>query len=105
VTHARVTPVAAREIDTIVTALADDNPAAAELWLDRLDSALDRLGAYPRIGHRRDDLTDRPVRFYRVYSHLLVYRDDTTPPTVIDVVHAARDVAQRLRPDSPPDAR
>jgi len=68
-------------------------------WIDAVEEALSRIASYPGLGHRRDDLTERDVRFYRVSAHVLVYRTDTDPPVVIDISHSARDIPSRLRAD------
>lgn len=51
----------------------------------------------PGYGHRREDLTDRDLRVYRVGSYLIVYRTDTKPLHVIRVVHASRNIKKMLR--------
>jgi antitoxin ParD1/3/4/toxin ParE1/3/4 len=37
------------------------------------------LAENPGAGHWRRDLTDSDVRFFPVYSYLIVYRPDTKP--------------------------
>ena len=58
---------------------------------------MQRLAAFPNIGHLRTDLTDEPLRFWCVYSYLIVYRPEQRPLEVIAVVHGARDVEKVLR--------
>ena len=70
--------------------LADDNAAAADRVLAEIHSALETLVAYPRIGHRRSDLTSRPLRFIRVRNYLIAYTPDETPLWVIAVLHGRR---------------
>ncbi len=49
------------------------------------------------MGHRREDLTTQPdVRFWAVYSYLVIYRLGTTPLQILRVLHAKRDVRQTL---------
>ena len=50
------------------------------------------LGSMPRAGHWRRDLTDEPVRFFAVYSYLIVYRPETKPLQVVAILHGSRDV-------------
>jgi len=45
----------------------------------------------------RKDLTDVSVRFFPVYSYLIVYRPDTKPLQVVAVLHGRRDVGKILR--------
>jgi plasmid stabilization system protein ParE len=47
-------------------------------------------------GHRRRDLTGADVRFFPVYSYLIVYRPDTTPLQVAAILHGAGDIARLL---------
>jgi|SRR5271165_218570 len=68
---------------------------------DRVESVIrDRialLAASPGAGHRRPDLTDEPVRFFPVYSYLIVYRSDTKPLQVVSILHGHRDVEVILK--------
>src|SRR5260370_37847780 len=55
------------------------------------------LARTPGQGHRRDDLTGRrELRFWSVFSYLIVYRVDRKPLTVVAILHAKRDVGQLL---------
>ena len=49
------------------------------------------------MGHTREDLTRRSVKFWSVFSYLLVYDPESKPLTVIAVLHGARDVEQLLK--------
>jgi len=48
-------------------------------------------------GHWRRSLTDAAVKFFPVYSYLIVYRPDTKPLQVLSILHGRRDVEQVLR--------
>jgi plasmid stabilization system protein ParE len=48
-------------------------------------------------GHWRKNLTDEPVKFFPVYSYLIVYRPDTKPLEVVSILHGRRDVEQILK--------
>lgn len=50
----------------------------------------------PEIGHRREDLADEPLRFWPVYSYLVIYRADVSPIEVVRVLSGYRDVAELL---------
>jgi plasmid stabilization system protein ParE len=60
---------------------------------DQIVSLADRSG----IGHWRQDLTDEAVKFFPVYSYLIVYRPDTKPLHVIAILQGRRDVQQVLK--------
>ena len=54
------------------------------------------LAKSPGIGHWRKDLTDERVKFFPVYSYLVVYRPDTTPLQVVAILHGYRDIGRVL---------
>lgn len=54
------------------------------------------LAKNPGLGHFRRDLTDKPVKFLRVHSWLIIYRPETHPLQVTSVLHASRDVSKIL---------
>ncbi len=49
----------------------------------------------PGMGHKREDLTQRNVLFWRVRSYLVVYRD-SRPLRIVRVIHGKRDVRTLL---------
>ena len=51
----------------------------------------------PAMGHTREDLTQQPVKFWSVYSYLVVYDPASSPLTVIAVLHGARDIENLLK--------
>lgn len=55
------------------------------------------LAENPDAGHWRKDLTSEPVRFFPVYSYLIVYRPAARPLQVVAVLHGRRDVEKILR--------
>jgi toxin ParE1/3/4 len=55
------------------------------------------LAENPNGGHWRKDLTGEAVRFFPVYSYLIVYRPATKPLQVVGVLHGRRDVEEILR--------
>jgi toxin ParE1/3/4 len=57
-----------------------------------LRAAMDLLARMPGIGHARHDLTDENVRFWSVYSHLVVYEHEVRPIRIVRVLHGARDL-------------
>ena len=68
---------------------------------DRVESTiLERVGFWagtPGAGHRRKDLTDNNVKFFPVYSYLIVYRPETKPLQVVSILHGRRDLEEILR--------
>jgi len=70
-------------------------PAADRVITD-LHDAMRKLAETPLIGHRREDLTDQPIRFWSVHSYLVIYDPDSQPLGVARVLHASRDVESIL---------
>ncbi len=68
---------------------------------DRIESAIrDKivfLAGSPGAGHWRKNLTDQAVKFFSVYSYLIVYRPDTQRMQVVSILHGRRDVEQILK--------
>lgn len=68
---------------------------------DRVESVIrDKiafLAKNPGAGHWRKNLTTEAVKFFPVYSYLIVYRPDSRPLQVVAILHGRRDVEQVLR--------
>jgi plasmid stabilization system protein ParE len=93
----QLTEAAQRNVDEIGAFIAEDSIEAALKVYGALEEAFERLAENPGIGHTRPDLTDRPVKFWSVFSYLVVYDPATVPLTVLAVLHGARDVEQLLK--------
>jgi antitoxin ParD1/3/4/toxin ParE1/3/4 len=68
---------------------------------DRVESVIrDKivfLARTPGAGHWNENLTDEPVKFFPVYSYLIVYRPETTPLQVVSILHGHRNVERILK--------
>ena len=68
---------------------------------DRVESVIRErivfLARHPNAGHWRKDLTDVTVRFFSVYSYLIVYLPESKPLQIVAIVHGRRDVADVLK--------
>jgi plasmid stabilization system protein ParE len=93
----RLTPSAREHIDELGDFLAAESLEAAVKVLTALETAFEQPALSPGIGHLREDLTDRPVKFWRVYSHLVVYDPASQPLNIVAVLHGSRDIAQILK--------
>lgn len=83
---------ARRDLIEIWDYIARDSIDAADRVAADLRSAIQRLATMPGIGHRRDDLSDESLRFYRMYSYLILYQPESSPLSIVRVLHAAQDV-------------
>ncbi len=61
-----------------------------------LFNAFDELCTHPSLGHRRSDLTSRPVLFYTVYSYGVIFRREPEAVVIVAVIHGARDTKAAL---------
>jgi plasmid stabilization system protein ParE len=59
---------------------------------DALEGAFELLAKNPDIGHTREDLTDRALTFWSVYSYLVVYEPASEPLRIVAAIHGSRDV-------------
>ncbi|HEY1933116.1 MAG TPA: type II toxin-antitoxin system RelE/ParE family toxin [Acetobacteraceae bacterium] len=73
-----------------------------------IETAARRIGQYPALGRNELSLADARYRFWSIsgFPYLLVYRSDTSPPSIVRFVHTARDLPPLLAelresPDSP----
>ena len=83
-------PEAAQDITDIWEHIANENPQAARRVREEILGTIRGLVAFPRTGHRRPDLTSRPLRFKRVRDYLIAYASDEQPLWVIAVLHGRR---------------
>lgn len=68
---------------------------------DRVEAAIRQqivsLAKSPGIGHWRKDLTDEAVKFFPVYSYLIVYRPDTKPLHIVAILQGRRNLERLLK--------
>jgi plasmid stabilization system protein ParE len=90
-------PEARRDLHGIIEHIAHDSIDSALRVHDRFVEIFELLAENPGAGHFRDDLTSRPVRFFPVYSYLVVYLADTGPVQIVRVLGGAQDVESILK--------
>jgi toxin ParE1/3/4 len=83
-------PGALADLAEIWEYIAADNPGAADRFLEEIRDAIRALVPFPQSGHRRPDLTSRPIRFQVVRDFLLVYAPEEIPLVVLAVLHGWR---------------
>jgi plasmid stabilization system protein ParE len=95
-----LTPRAKSDIFEIWSFIAERNETAADLVEAAILEACALIGRSPFLGHSRQDLTIRNIRFWTVTeygSFTIAYRPDTAPVQVIAVLHGKRDVPAILK--------
>jgi toxin ParE1/3/4 len=92
----RLTPAAGQDLEAIVEFIAQDSIDAAIQVLSKLESTFELLAANPRAGHYRSDLASQPIRFFAVFSYLIVYMERQDAIQILRVLGSAQDLADIL---------
>jgi plasmid stabilization system protein ParE len=83
-------PEARVDLDEIWEFIRADNLDAADQTIAEILDRIHALVSFPHEGHRRPDLTSRPLRFVRVRDYLIAYAPDEKPLWVVAVIHGRR---------------
>jgi plasmid stabilization system protein ParE len=83
-------PEVRADLDEIWQFIAADDPDAADRMIAEIVEAIDKLVPFPSVGHRRPDLTSRPLRFILVREYLIAYAPEEKPLWVVAVLHGRR---------------
>jgi toxin ParE1/3/4 len=92
-------PEARQDLEDILDHIAEDDPAAALRWIDRLEERCYSLAGFLMSGRARDDLM-ASVRMIAVRDYLIFYRIGAEQIEIMSVVHGARDperIAAKIR--------
>jgi plasmid stabilization system protein ParE len=71
-------PEAFADLDDIRGCIAHDNPDAADQVISEIFDSIRGLVRFPHQGHKRPDLTSRPLQFILVREYLIAYASDET---------------------------
>ncbi len=80
-------PEARFDLDEIWEFIRADNLDAADRVIAEVLSAIAALVPFPGQGHRRPDITSRPLRFILVREYLIAYAPEEKPLWVVAVMH------------------
>jgi plasmid stabilization system protein ParE len=83
-------PEARFDLDEIWEFIRTDNLEAADRVIREILAAIRALVPFPGQGHKRPDLTSRPLRFILVHEYLIAYAPDERPLWVVAVMHGRR---------------
>jgi plasmid stabilization system protein ParE len=92
-----VSPEAHGDLFEIWRWIAKDSVELANRVDAELHEVFEALARMPGQGHRREDLTKRPVLFFPLYSYLIVYQSDVAPIRIMAVLRGARDAKRILK--------
>jgi plasmid stabilization system protein ParE len=95
-----LTEQAQEDINEILSYVLDhENQSGALTVLDYLHAAMEDVGNNPKLGNYRNDLTDRPVKFYRKHrSHIyyILFNPLIKPVPIIRIASTRRDFTRLL---------
>ena len=83
-------PEAEMDFTDIWDFIAGGSPNAADRVTNEIVERLNGLVKFPHQGHRRTDLTSRPLRFVNVYDYLIAYAANEQPLWVVAIMHGSR---------------
>lgn len=86
----RLHPLAAQDITGIWGYIAEDNPLAARRVGAEILSKIRAVVPFPNQGHKRPDLTSRPLRFILVREYPIACAPEEKPLWVVAVIHGRR---------------
>ncbi len=88
---------AERDLEQLWDYIAKDSVAAADRLIEEFFKTFDMLARNPRIGHKRQGLTNHPVLFWPVGNYLVIYRSKRSRIQIVAVVHGGRHIPRFLR--------
>ena len=92
-----IAPEAAEDIKAIRAYLKREaGPRVAQSIINKIRDAFAFLSRTPGAGHVREDLTNIPVKFWAVFSYLIIYDPAAKPIEIVRVDHGSRDVTSSM---------
>jgi toxin ParE1/3/4 len=77
--------------------IAKDNIENANRVNAEIEAEIEDLRRFPGKGHKRAELRDQSLVFWRIYSYLIAYRYDPQRIKIVRVVHGARNLKAIFR--------
>lgn len=84
------------DFDSILEYIAADSVQSALDVHARFLEVFRLLAENPEAGHYREDLTSHAVRFFPVYSYMVVYISGSRPVEIARILGAAQDLPSIL---------
>ena len=83
-------PEAFTDLDDIRGYIAQNNPDAADIMITEIFDTVRALVPFPHQGHKRPDLTSRPLRFVVVREYSTAHAPEERRLWVVAVMHGRR---------------
>jgi plasmid stabilization system protein ParE len=85
------------DLNQIWDYIAVDSVDAADRVLDEIQNNMFRLCDMPGMGHQRPDVKNTQLRFWSVYSYLIVYRYTGSQLKIKRVISGHRNIKRLFR--------
>ena len=93
----RIVPQAFADLNEISQYIEQRESERVALRVEsKIFDAFEMLVRLPQVGHRRRDLRQPELRFFRVYRYMIVFRREPEV-VVLRVLHGSRDIARILK--------
>lgn len=93
----QISPEAENDLFEIWRRISLDSVDLANRIEAEFQSLFESHGKMPGQGHRRTDLTNRPVLFFPLYSFIVVYQPEPPPIRIMAVLRGRRNVKHVLK--------
>jgi len=87
-----LTSQAKQDIKDIWLYITNDSIRAADNVLECLEQAFYKLANNPNMGSKREDLTNKPLRFWIVYNYYIIYDPNTNPLQILRIISSYRNI-------------
>jgi plasmid stabilization system protein ParE len=95
-----LTPRARSDLFEIWCYIAENNEEAANRVENAVFDACAFVAQNPLLGHTRNDLTTRNLRFWRLSrypNYAVIYRPETIPLEIVSVLHGKGNISRILK--------
>jgi toxin ParE1/3/4 len=83
-------PTALFDLEDIADYIAQDNPMAAEQWVDKLVPGAEKVASHPRSGRAVPEVGDPKIREVLVGQYRVIYRLEEKRLLVLTVIEGHR---------------
>lgn len=80
------------DLEEILDYIAQDNLAASVRMRKTFKEACLKLAEYRSLGHWREDIASKRIRFWGVHSYQIVYDPETEPLIILRILSGWRDI-------------
>lgn len=83
-------PQALLDLEEIADFIAEDNPDAAERWVERLTTTAEKVGTHPEVGRVVPEYAVDEVREVFLRTYRIIYRVESSRVLVLTVIEGHR---------------